>query len=118
MKLIQVTLALALLVASTYALKCNVGGTDPDGKTQCDSTDFGVLADTCFSCKVTSGGKSGTVAAGCKAGAGLTGCDALKASCSDSYKSCTTDNCNSCSPASALHASAVLLLAVAAAMML
>jgi hypothetical protein len=118
MKFIQVTLALALLVASTYALKCNVGGSG-GSVTSCVSTDLGTAADTCYSCKITVAGQSGITASGClSTGTGANKCDTVKAGCTDSYKSCTTDNCNSCSPASALQASAVLLLAVAAAMML
>jgi hypothetical protein len=118
MKFIQVTLALALLVASTYALKCNVGGTSGSTST-CVATDLTTTADTCYSCKVTSAGQTGVIAGGCLAGTGIGKCDTYKAACTaDTFKTCTTDNCNSCSPASALQASAVLLLAVAAAMML
>jgi hypothetical protein len=118
MKFIQVTLALALLVASTYALKCNVGGSS--GSTNvCNPTDLGTAADTCYSCKITAAGVTAVSANGClSTGTSANKCDTVKAGCTDSYKSCTTDNCNSCSPASALQASAVLLLAVAADMML
>ena len=119
MKFIQVTLALALLVASTYALKCNVGASS-GSTTVCNPTDLGTAADTCYSCKVTAAGVTAVSANGClSTGTGANKCDTVKSNCAaDSYKSCTTDNCNSCSPASALQASAVLLLAVAAAMML
>ena len=124
MKFIQVTLALALLVASTYAIKCNVGGS-LGGTTSCLSQDFGALnVDTCYSCKVTKAGQTGVSASAClSTGTSAISCntvkaDTVKCDSADSFKSCTTDNCNSCSPASALQASAVLLLAVAAAMML
>ena len=123
MKFIQVTLALALLVASTYAIKCNVGASI-GGQTSCASQDLGTVVDTCYSCKVTKAGQTGVSASAClSTGTSAISCNTVKADTvkcdrADSFKSCTTDNCNSCSPASALQASAVLLLAVAAAMML
>jgi len=115
MKFLQIAVTLALLVVSTYALKCNVGGTGTGQTGTCVSTDYGAAADTCISCKISSGGVSAATAGGCLA---ASSCVTAKAACAGTYASCTTDNCNSCSPASALQVSFAFLLAAVAAMML
>jgi len=93
MKALQAALALALLVASTLALKCNVGSSGTTGT--CASIDLGSAADTCYTCTVTAGGQTATTASGCLS---ASNCNALKAACGNGYTSCTTDNCNRCSP--------------------
>ncbi len=118
MKFIQVTLALALLVASTYAIKCTVSGTREKGA-PCESEDKGTTYDTCYICKMKVNGEISTTLDGCRSTGTGVNCDTMKTACTEGFVSCKTDNCNACpSPASALQASAVLLLAVAAAMML
>ena len=114
MKFFQTAVVLALLVVSTYAIQCNVGGSALCNKAQ----DFPTY-DSCYSCTVSAGGASAISAGSCNSVAGITNtCDATKAACSSGYKACQTNNCNSCSPASALQASVVFLLAAAAAILL
>jgi len=115
MKFLQIAVTLALLVVSTYALKCNVGTSGTGSTGTCVSTDLGAAADTCISCKISAGGQSAATAGGCLA---ASTCAAIKSACTGTYASCTTDNCNSCSPASALQVSFAFLLAAVAAMML
>ena len=112
MKFLQIALVLALLVASTYALSCNVGSSGGGTATTCAAQDFGAAADTCYSCTMTASG--GVAAYGCLA---ASSCITLKAACTSNYKSCTSANCNSCSPASVLQVSAAFIFSVVAAML-
>jgi hypothetical protein len=111
MKFLQIAALATLMIASAFALKCNVG----TATGTCPSSDLGSTFDTCFKCV-----KDGVAAAnGCQA-SGLVACATLKSACEASkgtYSSCTTDNCNGCSPASAIQASAFLLVAAVAAML-
>jgi hypothetical protein len=118
MKLLPIAFALTLLVASTCAISCNKGAASGSTST-CVAADDGF--DTCYTCKATAGGKEVTTAGSCSStGSGVTACSSVLTGCPSPavYKSCTTANCNSCSPASVLQASAVLLFATVAAMLL
>ncbi len=108
MKFIQIAVLATVLVASAHALKCNVG----TATGTCPSSDLGAGADTCFKC--VSAGVA--VSSGClKSGS----CTTFKNACASPavYSECTTDNCNGCSPASALQISVLLLIAAMASMM-
>ena len=120
MKFLQIAVTLALLVASTYALKCN-NGLSVGSSTSCASQDVGTTYDTCYSGKFLAAGITSTTAGACQStGTTAAACSTIKATSSDqaSFKTCQTDNCNSCSPASALQVSFAFLLAAVAAMML
>ena len=108
MKCLQIAFFATILIASTYALSCNVGSATGT----CPATDLGAAADTCFKC-VT---KGVAVSSGCMA---ASSCATIKTACNANgvYSDCTTANCNGCSPASALQASAVLLVGALAAML-
>jgi hypothetical protein len=109
MKFLQIVVLATVLVASAHALKCNVATATKDAT--CPSEDL-ATSDTCYKC-VTS---SGVVTAG-----GCTGeCATAKATCtaiSGTLTQCKTDNCNGCSPASALQASAFMLVVAMLAML-
>ncbi len=108
MKFLQVAIFAIALAASAHALSCNVG----TATGTCPATDLLSAADTCFKC-VTNGV---AVAAGCNA---ASTCAGFKTSCESgkgTYTSCTTANCNGCSPASTVQVSAFLLLAALSAM--
>ncbi len=113
MKFLQIVILAAVLVASAHALKCHVSATD--GKS-CPITDVSTLGDTCFKCV-----KDGVGAASvCMSSGEAATCPSFKAGCekvSGKYSDCTTDSCNNCSPASALQASAFVLVAAFVAML-
>ena len=119
MKLLPIAFAFTLLVASTYAISCYKGSAS-GGVNNCVATDESY--DTCYTCKGTKDGRDLTSAGSCSSTGGGTSiaCSAVVTGCASPfvYKSCTTANCNPCSPASALQASAVFLLAAVAAMLL
>ena len=111
MKCLQIAFFATILIASTYALSCNVG----TATGTCPAQDLGADYTTCYKC-ITSTGVA--TAAGC--GSSLIPCATIKSACEaakGTYSSCTTANCNGCSPASALQASAVLLVGAVAAML-
>jgi hypothetical protein len=110
MKFLQVAIFAIALVASAHAISCNVGSATGT----CPATDLGAAIDTCVKC-VTNGV---AVASGCSSSI-ATSCSTVKTACESAkgtYTSCTTANCNGCSPASALQVSAFLLLAALSAM--
>jgi hypothetical protein len=120
MKFLQIAVTLALLVASTYALKCN-NGLSVGSSISCASQDVGTVYDTCFSGKFLAAGVTSIKASACQStGDTAAACSTIKATSSDqaSFKTCQTDNCNSCSPSSALQVSFAFLFAAVAAMML
>ena len=114
MKFLQVAIFATILVASAHAIACNVG----TAVNVCPSQTFTSGIDTCSKCVVKSGGQTAVISSACSST--ISGnCDILKNSCastSGTYTSCTTDNCNGCSPASALQLSVFLLLAALSAM--
>ncbi len=106
MKFLQIAILATVLIASAQAIKCNEGVATG----VCPSKDF-PNADTCFKCN-----QKGVVESGsCKKGAS---CDTIKGICLTPfvYSDCQTDNCNGCSPASALQVSVLLLLSALASM--
>ncbi len=112
MKCLQIAFFATILIASTYALSCNQG----TATGTCPASDLGADFTTCYKC-VNSAGVA--VASACTA-SGLLACSSIKTNCEaakGTYSSCTTANCNGCSPASALQASAVLLVGAVAAML-
>jgi hypothetical protein len=114
MKFLQVVIFATVLVASAHAIACNVG----TAVNVCPSQTFTTGIDTCSKCVVKSGGETAVISSGC-ASTVAGNCDIGKNSCatvSGTYTTCTTDNCNGCSPASALQLSVFLLLAALSAM--
>jgi hypothetical protein len=106
MKFLQIVVVATVLVASVHAIKCNVGSATGT----CPSADA-PNADTCFKCN-----QKGVVESGsCKKGST---CDIIKGVCASPfvYSDCQTDNCNGCSPASAVQISVFLLIAALASM--
>ena len=111
MKFLQVAIFAIVMVASAHALSCNVGTVTGT----CPAIDLGTTVDNCYRCVLS----SGTAASGCTTAAGALACASIKTTCEagkGTFSSCTTANCNGCSPASALQVSAFLLLAVLSAM--
>jgi hypothetical protein len=113
MKFLQIVILAAVLVASAHAIKCATSALD--GKS-CPEKDLGAAADTCFKCVI-----SGVATANsCLSTGAAATCAALKKGCEDAkgtYSDCKTDNCVTCSPASALQASAFVLVAAFVAML-
>ncbi len=106
MKFLQIAILATVLIASAQAIKCNTGSATG----VCPSKDT-PSADTCFKCN-----QKGVVESGsCKKGAS---CDTIKGFCATPfvYSDCQTDDCNGCSPASALQISVLLLLSALASM--
>ena len=112
MKFLQVAIFATVLVASAHAIACNTGS----AANVCPSVNIAGV-DTCTKCVIKQGGQTAVVSGGCVTGPS---CDAAKTSCSNlqgTYTTCTSgDNCNGCSPASALQLSVFLLLAALSAM--
>jgi hypothetical protein len=124
MKFLHAAILATMLVASAHGLKCYLGY-QVGGQNACVSTDM-PQSDTCTKC-VSPVALSGSTAtpviygSGCgpnESGARLT-CAATKSQCEGTvlkgvHSECKTDNCNTCSPASALYFSASLLVAALA----
>jgi hypothetical protein len=120
MKFLHAAILAAMLIASAHALKCNVGYS-AGGQNACVSTDK-PLSDTCYKCvsPVALDGSTATpVIYGSSCGpnefGGMT-CAVSKTQCEGTslkgvYTACKTQNCNSCSPATAIYSSAYLLAA-------
>jgi hypothetical protein len=108
MKFLQIAIFAIALVASAHALSCNVGSATGT----CPATDLTAAIDTCWKCVLNGVAASSGCAAATSCATAKTGCETSKGT----YTSCTTANCNGCSPASALQVSAFLLLAALSAM--
>ncbi len=106
MKFLQIAFLATVLIASAHAIKCNSG----TATGVCPSKDSPSM-DSCFKCVAKGVAESGSCN---KAGS----CQTIKGFCLSPfvYTECQTDDCNGCSPASALQISVVLLLSALAAM--
>jgi hypothetical protein len=127
MKFLHTAIFAAMLVASTHGLKC-YSGYSVGGQNACTSTDM-PLSTSCTKCvsPVALEGSTATpVIYGGGCGPTETGsrmnCATSKTQCEATvlkgvFTECTTNDCNTCSPASALHVSIFLLvIAIACAL--
>jgi hypothetical protein len=118
--LLHISILAAVLVASTHAIKCNIGYF-VGGQNACTSKDIPGV-DTCTNCvsQVPLGGSTITPviygqACGPNPPSEYVTCPMYKAQCEGTtlkgkYSKCKTDNCNTCSLASARQVSAFLLV--------